>query len=492
MATSPSRTRSAPPIRGTLWRSSQPTAGPVTAPSTAARMTGMAIVEVWPTSQMSPTMISTNPTSSHDVKPRSLSHAGAENWGMCSSPSTYLRIKSVGEVSAPPRLGLPPSGLGVTLDWCGKLGGVADRPRAPRLDDLSPRERSRTWRLRFTVREWLSRSLVLVPSLYIAAALALGELVPRAEGERDLLSLKLDPDTARTILSAEASGMIAFTGLVVSIGVVVVQFGASQYTPRLVSRFTRDPVVKHSLGIFIAPAIFALVSLRSIGRDGSEVVPSLTIGVNMILLIAAVLAFFGLVSRLLDLLRPRRVIAQTVGQASQAIREVYPFPLDEEPRVDATADSPVTAVVSHDGGSGVLSALDRARIVRAAAGTGAVVEVAIGIGGYVPQGAALFMVRGPVEGLDERELRRAAIVAEERTITQDPAFAIRAIVDIALRALSPAVNDPTTAVQVLDGLKGCSSSSPPGGSSADASRTRTAGCASYIPIRAGPSCWTSR
>ena len=176
--------------------------------------------------------------------------------------------------------GRPPSGLGVTLASCGKLGGVADRPRAPRLDDLSPRERSRTWRLRFKVREWLSRSLVLVPSLYIAAALALGELVPRAEGERDLLSLKLDPDTARTILSAEASGMIAFTGLVVSIGVVVVQFGASQYTPRLVSRFTRDPVVKHSLGIFIAPAIFALVSLRSIGRAGSEVVPSLTIGVN--------------------------------------------------------------------------------------------------------------------------------------------------------------------------------------------------------------------
>ena len=346
----------------------------------------------------------------------------------------------------------PPSGPGVTLASCGKLAGVADRPRAPRLDDLSPRERSRNWGLRFKVREWLSRSLVLVPSLYIAAALALGELVPRAEGERDLLSLGLDPDSARTILSAEASGMIAFTGLVVSIGVVVVQFGASQYTPRLVSRFTRDPVVKHSLGIFIAPAIFALVSLRSIGRDGSEVVPSLTIGVNLVLLIAAVLAFFGLVSRLLDLLRPRRVIAQTVGQASRAIRQVYPFPLGEAPTVDAIADAPVTAVVSHAGGSGVLSALDRARLVRAAAERGAVVEVAIGVGEYVPQGAPLFIVRGPVDDLDERELRRAAIVAEERTITQDPAFAIRAIVDIALRALSPAVNDPTTAVQVLDGL----------------------------------------
>ena len=79
MATSPSSTRIAPPIRGTRWRSSHPTAGPATAPSTAARMTGMTIVEVWSSSQMSPRTISTKPTSSHDEKPRSLSHVGAEN-----------------------------------------------------------------------------------------------------------------------------------------------------------------------------------------------------------------------------------------------------------------------------------------------------------------------------------------------------------------------------------------------------------------------------
>ena len=79
MATSPSSTRIAPPMRGTRWPSSQPTAGPATAPSTVARITGMTIVDVSPSNQMSPTMTSTNPTSSHDEKPRSLSHVGAEN-----------------------------------------------------------------------------------------------------------------------------------------------------------------------------------------------------------------------------------------------------------------------------------------------------------------------------------------------------------------------------------------------------------------------------
>ena len=109
-------------------------------------------------------------------------------------------------------------------------------------------------------------------------------------------------------------------------------------------------------------------------------------------------------------------------------------------------------MVRHEGRPGVVSALDRARLVRAATAAGAVIEVRFGIGGYVPTGADLFAIRGAAQGVDRAELRKGVILAEERTITQDPAFALRAIVDIALRALSPAVNDPTTAVQALDGI----------------------------------------
>jgi len=322
------------------------------------------------------------------------------------------------------------------------------------LASLSARERSRFWRVRFRLGEWLSRSLVVVPTLYIVFALALAELVPKIGGDGDVLSLKLDADTARTILSAVAGGMIAFTGLVVSLAVLVVQFGASQYTPRLVSRFRRDPVVKHSLGIFIAPAIYALVSLRLIGQNGSEVVPSVTVMVTMALLIAAVLVFFLLVSRLLDLLRPRRVIAQIVDQAMHAIVDVYPFSLGQMPSLELAPDAPVSRVVHHHGRPAVLSALDRARLVRAAAQANTVVEVAAGIGEYLPPGAPLFLIHGEEDpAVDLAELRRSAILTDERTIAQDPAFAIRAIVDTGLRALSPAVNDPTTAVQALDGLE---------------------------------------
>jgi uncharacterized membrane protein len=271
-----------------------------------------------------------------------------------------------------------PGGRRVALDPAvGALPGV----NVVSLHQLSASERSPSWRTRFLLREWVAGSLFVIPTLYMAVALALAEILPRLEGSRDVLSLNFENDTARTFYSAVAGGMIAFTGLVVSIAVVVVQFGASQYTPRLVSRFRRDPIVKHALGAFIAPAIFSLVSLGSIGRNGATVVPSVAITVALALLLGAVLAFYGLVGRLLDLLRPRRIIGQIVDHAARAIRDAYPFALREGPSPAAAGHPPVTTVVRHEGRPGVVSALDRARLVRAATAAGAMIEVRFGIGG---------------------------------------------------------------------------------------------------------------
>lgn len=309
-----------------------------------------------------------------------------------------------------------------------------------------------SWGLRFRAREWLDRSWIVVPALYIVAALALGKLIPSLEsGDVGPFGLSLDRDSARSILEAVAGGMIAFTGLVVSVAVVVVQFGASQYTPRLVLRFRRDTVVKNALGIFIAPALYALVSLVDVG-DGD--VPNLTVAVAVLLLVSAVLAFFTLVARLLDLLRPRRLYDQLRDGCERAIDQVYPEPFDDTAPDPATALPPPGDPISFHGRSGVLSAMDRQALVELATAGGTTIEVLLPVGSYVHHGAPLFRLRGPASAeLAHRELERAAIVAEERTLTQDPAFAIRAIVDIAIRALSPAVNDPTTAVQGLDVLE---------------------------------------
>ena len=281
-------------------------------------------------------------------------------------------------------------------------------------------------------------------------ALALGVIVPNLASARDdSLFGTLTADSARGILSAVASGMIAFTGLVVSIAVVVVQFGAGQYTPRLVLRFRRDLVVKNALGIFIAPALFALVSLLDVEDQGTDSA-TLTVLVAMVLLIAAVIAFFSLTARLLDLLRPRRLYGLLEAGARDAIDQVYPHRLDEHLTPEVPGGE--KHAVPYHGPEGILSAIDMPALIATARHGGSVVEVNLRVGGYLWENSPAINVYGAAPAYPEK-LQRGLIVAEERTLTQDPAFAIRAIVDIAIRALSPAVNDPTTASQALDVLE---------------------------------------
>ena len=309
----------------------------------------------------------------------------------------------------------------------------------------------RFWGLRFRVREWLARSWLVIPGFYVIGALALGLIVPDlASNSDDSLLGTLSTESARDILQAVASGMIAFTGLVVSVAVVVVQFGAGQYTPRLVLRFRRDLVVKNALGIFIAPALFALISLVDIKDKGNDSA-TLTVLVAVVLLIAAVIAFFSLTARLLDLLRPRRLYFLLREGAEHAIDQVYPHLLEDDIKVPENPRG-AKAMILHQGKDGVLSAIDMPSLIAEATASGSVIEVNFRIGGYIWDGSPAANVFGG-RGIDEMKVQRALIIAEERTVTQDPAFAIRAIVDIAIRALSPAVNDPTTGAQALDVLE---------------------------------------
>ncbi|MEI6446738.1 MAG: DUF2254 domain-containing protein [Actinomycetes bacterium] len=338
------------------------------------------------------------------------------------------------------------------------MAANGEKAREPAsLDWLSKRERSRRWGLWFRLREWLQGSLIIVPSIYLVGVLILSFGVPQVERNGDMLKLDVASSTGVTLLSSIAGGMIAFTGLVVSIAVLVVQFSAGQYSPRLVSRFRRDPILKHSLGVFIAPALYSLITLRNIGQDGGDVAPSLTIGVAFALFGAAILSFFVLVGRLLDLLRPRRLVAHLVEQGAHAATEVYPFrygqaPADPDPGGDEVGKP---TVLSFPGSPAVLIALDRGRLVREATRADVVIELTVGVGAYLPREAPIIRVHRHADSgeVNEAEVQRSLMVGDGRTITQDPGFAVRVMVDVAARALSPAINDPTTAVEVLDGLE---------------------------------------
>jgi len=318
---------------------------------------------------------------------------------------------------------------------------------------LSAGERAPWWRARVRLGELVARSLVLIPSLYLAGAIALGIVLPALARSHGGELLGIDAAEAQSILQAIAAGMIAFAGLVVSVAVLVVQFGAGQYSPRLVHVFRRDPVIKNAIGLFVAPGVYALVAAADIGgttHDGPE---TLTVVVALVLMVVALAALFRFIGRLLDLMRPRQLYARLAAQVHPALKSLYPSASSQELERRLLTETPISAVVTHPGHGEVLAAVDRDRLVRIARRADAVIEVVAQIGSYVAENEAILIVRGG-RGIDEREARRALMFADGRSLLQDPSFAIRCIVDVVVRALSAAINDPTSAVEGLDALEG--------------------------------------
>jgi len=312
------------------------------------------------------------------------------------------------------------------------------------------------------LRRRLERSLIAIPAVYLVGAIVLGAIAPRIDDSRDApLRLDTGMDTARDILTSTATGMIAFTGLVIASVLVVVQFAAGQYSPRLILWFRRDRLVKHAIGSFLAAFLYALVALRAFERRNVDYAPDLTVTLALVLLIGASVLFLALLQRTMDRLRPRALYAAVSREAVVAIHAVYPQPLGA-----AGTGDPVPAHQDDDrswavdpprpvhwsGAPGVVSSFDRELLVQAAEAAGVTIELAVAVGEFVDPGQELVRIHGDAQ-VDVRLLHAGIEIGEERTIEQDPAFAMRIVVDTAIRALSPAVNDPTTAVQGIDVLE---------------------------------------
>jgi uncharacterized membrane protein len=136
---------------------------------------------------------------------------------------------------------------------------------------LSTSERASLWSLRLHARETFAHRLVIVPTMYLAAAVLMGIAIPaidRSDTGGSLLGVT--SGEAQAILESIAAGMIAFSGLVVSVAVLVVQFGAGQYSPRLVPSFRGDAVIKNALGLFVAPGVYAPVAGANLGGSSND------------------------------------------------------------------------------------------------------------------------------------------------------------------------------------------------------------------------------
>lgn len=328
----------------------------------------------------------------------------------------------------------------------GRVGGLDACSACSRMPSLRPRRRLRR------------RSPALIASAYIVLALVLGGW-GGAVGAR-IFGRELSPmssESALEVLSSIAAGMMALTAIVFSLVFVAIQLGHSAYSPRLLHALGERQFLAHALGIFTGTFLFALLAIRTVDVVGG---PGINVSVVAIALLW-LLASIGVLVLVLPRIRALSlgdVLAGLQRRADAATLKVYPHalaaPATARPAPAVTELPELTAELRHAGPPQYVVGLDLARLVRCAADAGAVLEVPLAIGDAVIAGDRLAVVRGGAQPIDEARVRGAIWLAGERSLYEDPAYALRLFVDIAIRALSPAVNDPTTAVNVLDAIDG--------------------------------------
>jgi uncharacterized membrane protein len=301
----------------------------------------------------------------------------------------------------------------------------------------------------------------LIPIIYAAGSIVCSLVLPRIENAYlSGYGFGVSVTSAQAFLSAVASGMMALTGVVFAIAFIMVQFSAIAYSPRLALWFARDQTLFHSLGVFVATFIYSLAALVWVDRQGSGTVPMVSALLVGGLLILSMLLFSWLVQRLRDL-QIVNVLQQIGVRGRNVIREMF-LRLDERPEVEWKGGSgaleearmgPVTQTVRYSGEPRAIARFDIDALVRQARQAEALIVMICAVGDTLVDDTLVLRVHGAKDPLSEKELMAAIDLALERTFEQDPKYPIRLLVDIAIKALSPAVNDPTTAVQAMDQIE---------------------------------------
>ncbi len=285
--------------------------------------------------------------------------------------------------------------------------------------------------------------------LAVLAALGLVQL-DRRLGDGVRLAFGAGPDGAREVLGAIATSMITFTGLVFSITIVVLTLTSSQFSPRVLRTFLRDRQTQLSLGVFVATYVYAVVVLRTVNStDDASFVPAVATTCGVLLLLASVGAFIAYIHHISSAIQVSSILASIGAETRATLARRQGREPGAGVALATRPTGPATSVLVSPG-LGVVTHLDEDRLVELAHAAGVVLRTELHPGDFVPRGAPVFDVLGDAQQLDAEAVVDCLTLAGERTMQQDVAFGLRQLVDIAERALSPGVNDPTTAVQALD------------------------------------------
>ena len=305
-----------------------------------------------------------------------------------------------------------------------------------------------TWLQRHRLANFFRNSVWLPPVLGMAIALIVRPLVQDLD---TMLGWKspVSPDAARAVLGILVSALLTFIVFVFSILLLIVQIASSQLSPRIIAPIYRSRVVRSSLALFVFTFTYTLAALARI--EGS--VPQISMWLAVYSSVLSIAVFLYMIDHVGKALRPV-IVLSTIGRMGQAVVEdVYPQPFGVAPEKPAQVDAvlkarPARVITSRR--TGVVLAIDINGLAELAHGAEGLIEFVPLVGEFVTNGDPLFRIYEGAGPIADGRLQDAVAIGTERTAEQDPAFAFRIVVDIAAKALSPAINDPTTAVLALD------------------------------------------
>ncbi|GHA19774.1 DUF2254 domain-containing protein [Oceanisphaera arctica] len=308
---------------------------------------------------------------------------------------------------------------------------------------------------------WFLPSLIVAGSLAVAVALI---QVDTAGGQQWMSRWPLlfgsSASGARGVLSTIAGSMMTVLGVTFSMLLVTLALASSQYTSRILRNFMRDRVTQVVLGIFAGVFIYCLIVLRTIrGTDAAGSIPSLAVTFGVVLAISGIGALIFFIHHIAASIQASSIIASVAEKTLVAIDWLFPQKFGETPVDDDEDQSPLPlpernwqAVPARV--NGYIQSVDNAALLRLAREHQTIVRMEHGIGEFVVQNTTLasLALEAPPEPELIAALQAAYSIHRLRTVEEDAAFGIRQIVDMALRALSPGINDTTTAVMCVDYL----------------------------------------
>ncbi|MFP3987769.1 DUF2254 domain-containing protein [Streptomyces sp. E11-3] len=270
----------------------------------------------------------------------------------------------------------------------------------------------------------------------------------------------LDAGSMATLLSAVAGGMITLTGLVFTAITLAMQFGGSQLSVRVVPMLQQDWVMRWAMGTFMATFVYTLmISVRlAVGQEDYR--PVISMFFAILLSVVCAVLFFALVARVTSTLNSGQLLRHLAAEGRRAVDRTHPGYVAGEPAAEASpglADPPAAPEVIRLGApprrGQILIACHEEGLERLARRTGARIQLVPVFGDFVAQEAPLFLVHPGAKPVRREDLTRCLLFGATYSAGIDPAGALRSFVDIALKALSPGINDPGRAVQCLDHIE---------------------------------------